>query len=33
MRADQLQKLAWQGLVPLALLQLALTGIGVAIFY
>ncbi|TCO49393.1 NADH-quinone oxidoreductase subunit H [Kribbella antiqua] len=32
MRADQLQKLAWQGLVPVALLQLALTGIGVTIF-
>jgi NADH-quinone oxidoreductase subunit H len=27
LRADQLQKLAWTGLVPLALLQLALTGI------
>ncbi len=26
LRADQLQKLAWQGLVPLALLQLAITG-------
>jgi NADH-quinone oxidoreductase subunit H len=33
LRADQLQKLAWQGLVPVALLQLALTGIGVVIFY
>jgi NADH-quinone oxidoreductase subunit H len=32
LRADQLQRLAWQGLVPVALLQLALTGIGVAIF-
>ncbi|TDO43094.1 NADH-quinone oxidoreductase subunit H [Kribbella sp. VKM Ac-2527] len=32
MRADQLQKLAWQGLVPVALLQLALTGIGVTLF-
>jgi NADH-quinone oxidoreductase subunit H len=32
LRADQLQKLAWQGLVPVALLQLAITGIGVAIF-
>jgi NADH-quinone oxidoreductase subunit H len=32
MRADQLQKLAWQGLVPVALLQLALTGIGVILF-
>ncbi|MCW2881863.1 MAG: hypothetical protein JWQ95_5963 [Sphaerisporangium sp.] len=27
LRADQLQKLAWIGLVPLALLQLALTGV------
>lgn len=27
MREDQLQKLAWAGLVPLALLQLALTGV------
>ena len=26
LRADQLQKFAWQGLVPLALLQLAITG-------
>jgi NADH-quinone oxidoreductase subunit H len=26
-REDQLQKLAWIGLVPLALLQLALTGV------
>ena len=33
MRADQLQKLAWQGLVPVALLQLAITGIGVVLFY
>jgi NADH-quinone oxidoreductase subunit H len=33
LRADQLQKLAWQGLVPVALFQLALTGIGVVIFY
>jgi NADH-quinone oxidoreductase subunit H len=33
LRADQLQKLAWQGLVPVALLQLALTGIGVVLFY
>jgi NADH-quinone oxidoreductase subunit H len=32
MRADQLQKLAWQALVPVALLQLALTGIGVIVF-
>ena len=31
LRADQLQKLAWQGLVPVALLQLALTGIGVTL--
>ncbi|MFC0628646.1 complex I subunit 1/NuoH family protein [Kribbella deserti] len=30
-RADQLQRLAWQGLVPLALLQLAITGIVVAL--
>lgn len=27
MREDQLQRLAWQGLVPLALLQLAITGV------
>ncbi|HEX6328858.1 MAG TPA: complex I subunit 1 family protein [Jiangellaceae bacterium] len=27
LRADQLQKFAWQGLVPLALLQLAITGV------
>lgn len=27
LRADQLQRLAWQGLVPLALLQLAITGV------
>jgi NADH-quinone oxidoreductase subunit H len=27
LRADQLQRLAWQGLVPLALAQLALTGV------
>lgn len=32
LRADQLQKLAWQGLVPVALIQLALTGIGVTVF-
>ncbi|MFG1621222.1 NADH-quinone oxidoreductase subunit H [Kribbella sp. NPDC049227] len=32
MRADQLQKLAWQALVPIALLQLAITGIGVTLF-
>jgi NADH-quinone oxidoreductase subunit H len=29
MREDQLMRLAWQGLVPLALLQLAVTAIGV----
>ena len=27
LREDQLQRLAWQGLVPLALGQLALTGV------
>lgn len=27
LREDQLQRLAWVGLVPLALVQLALTGI------
>ena len=27
LREDQLQRLAWQGLVPLALVQLALTGV------
>jgi NADH-quinone oxidoreductase subunit H len=27
MREDQLQRLAWQGLVPVALAQLALTGV------
>jgi len=27
LRADQLQRLAWQGLIPVALLQLALTGV------
>jgi NADH-quinone oxidoreductase subunit H len=27
LREDQLQRLAWQGLVPVALLQLALTGV------
>src|SRR6266540_971635 len=32
LRADQLQKLAWQALVPVALLQLALTGAGVVAF-
>ncbi|MET8139578.1 complex I subunit 1 family protein [Sphaerisporangium sp. NPDC005288] len=31
-RADQLQKLAWIGLVPLALLQLALTGVVKVLF-
>ena len=31
LRADQLQRLAWQGLVPVALLQLALTGLVVAL--
>ena len=31
LRADQLQKLAWQALVPLALLQLAITGVGVVL--
>ena len=31
MREDQLQRLAWQGLVPLALLQLAITAAGVVI--
>ena len=31
LREDQLQKLAWQGLVPLALLQLALTSVGVVV--
>jgi NADH-quinone oxidoreductase subunit H len=29
MREDQLMRLAWQGLVPLALLQLAVTAVGV----
>ena len=29
MREDQLMRLAWQGLVPLALLQLAITAVGV----
>jgi NADH-quinone oxidoreductase subunit H len=27
LREDQLQKLAWAGLIPLALLQLAITGV------
>ena len=31
MREDQLQKIAWQGLVPLALLQLAITAVGVVV--
>jgi NADH-quinone oxidoreductase subunit H len=31
LREDQLQRLAWQGLVPLALLQLALTAVGVVL--
>ena len=31
MREDQLQRLAWQGLVPLALLQLAITAVGVVV--
>jgi len=31
MREDQLQKIAWQGLVPLALLQLAVTAVGVVV--
>jgi NADH-quinone oxidoreductase subunit H len=31
MREDQLQRLAWQGLVPLALLQLAVTAVGVVV--
>ncbi len=30
-REDQLQRIAWQGLVPLALLQLALTAVGVVL--
>lgn len=32
MREDQLQRLAWAWLVPLALVQLALTGAGVVVF-
>ena len=32
MREDQLQRLAWQSLVPLALLQLAITAVGVVAF-
>ncbi len=31
LRADQLQKLAWQVLVPVALVQLAITGLGVVL--
>ena len=31
LREDQLQRFAWQGLVPLALLQLALTAVGVVV--
>jgi NADH-quinone oxidoreductase subunit H len=31
MREDQLQRLSWQGLVPLALLQLAITAVGVVV--
>jgi NADH-quinone oxidoreductase subunit H len=27
LREDQLQRLAWQGLVPVTLVQLALTGV------
>lgn len=29
LREDQLQRFAWLGLIPLALLQLALTAVGV----
>jgi NADH-quinone oxidoreductase subunit H len=29
LREDQLQRLAWQGLVPLVLFQLAITAVGV----
>ena len=32
LREDQLMRLAWQALVPLALLQLALTAVGVVVF-
>jgi NADH-quinone oxidoreductase subunit H len=32
LREDQLQRLAWQGLVPLVLLQLAVTAVGVVAF-
>jgi CheY-like chemotaxis protein len=31
MREDQLQRLAWQGLVPLALFQLTITAVGVVV--
>lgn len=31
LREDQLQRLAWQGLVPLALFQLAITAVGVVV--
>jgi NADH-quinone oxidoreductase subunit H len=31
MREDQLQRLSWQGLVPLTLLQLAITAVGVVV--
>ena len=31
MREDQLQKLAWKGLVPLALAQLAITSVGAVV--
>jgi NADH-quinone oxidoreductase subunit H len=31
MREDQLQRLSWQGLVPLVLLQLAITAVGVVV--
>ncbi len=32
LREDQLQRLAWQGLVPLTLLQLGITAVGVVVF-
>jgi NADH-quinone oxidoreductase subunit H len=32
MREDQLQRLAWVWLVPMALLQLAITAVGVVVF-
>ncbi|MGZ4436885.1 MAG: NADH-quinone oxidoreductase subunit H, partial [Nocardioidaceae bacterium] len=31
LREDQLQRFAWQGLVPLALVQLAVTAVGVVV--